>query len=83
MYAHLRSCQILTDLRIFFTGRFLSKFAVKWILKIASRLADVATLPCETLMSAKQGINDKLQGDVATYLRYGGVVTNQIKAVYY
>ena len=34
-------------------------------------------------MSAKQGINDKLQGSVATYLRYGGVVTNQIKVVYY
>jgi len=24
----------------------------------------VATLPCETLMSAKQAINDKLQGSV-------------------
>ena len=30
-------------------------------------------------MSAKQAINDKLQGSVATYLRYGGVVNNQIK----
>ena len=30
-------------------------------------------------MSAKQAINDKLQGRVATYLRYGGVVNNQIK----
>jgi len=39
-----------------------------------------ATLPCETLMSAKQAINDKLQGSVATYLRCGGVVNNnQIK----
>ena len=36
-------------------------------------------LPCETLMSAKQAINDKLQGGVATYLRCGGVVNNQIK----
>ena len=34
---------------------------------------------CETLMSAKQAINDKLQGSVATYLRCGGVVNNQIK----
>jgi len=42
-------------------------------------LAYVATLPCETLMSAKQAINDKLQGSVATYLRCGGVVNNQIK----
>ena len=39
----------------------------------------VATLPCEALMSAKQAINDKLQGSVATYLRFGGVVNNQIK----
>jgi len=30
-------------------------------------------------MSAKQATNNKLQGSVATYLRYGGVVTNQIK----
>jgi len=37
----------------------------------------VATLLCETLMSAKQAVNDKLQGSVATYLRCGGVVNNQ------
>jgi len=30
-------------------------------------------------MSAKQAINDKLQGSVATYLRCGGVVNNQTK----
>ena len=36
-------------------------------------LAYVATLPCETLMSAKQATNDKLQGRVATYF-------NQIKS---
>jgi len=30
-------------------------------------------------MSAKQAINDKLQGIVAAYLRCGGVVNNQIK----
>ena len=30
-------------------------------------------------MSAKHAINNKLQGSVATYLRYGGVVNNQIK----
>jgi len=30
-------------------------------------------------MSAKQTINGKLQGSVATNLRYGGVVNNQIK----
>jgi len=30
-------------------------------------------------MSAKQAINNKLQGSVSTYLRCGGVVNNQIK----
>ena len=45
---------MLTDLPNFFTGRFPSKFAVKWILNIPLHLAYVATLPCETLMSAKQ-----------------------------
>jgi len=30
-------------------------------------------------MSAKQAINDKLQGSVATYLRCGEVFNNQIK----
>ena len=30
-------------------------------------------------MSAKQAINDKLQGSVAAYLRCGGVVNSQIK----
>jgi len=43
------------------------KFVVKCILKIPSHLAYVATLPCETVMSTKQAINDKLQGSVAAY----------------
>ena len=30
-------------------------------------------------MSAKQAINDKVQGSVAAYLRCAGVVNNQIK----
>jgi len=42
-------------------------------------LHNVATLPCETLGSAKQAINDKLQDSVATYLRCGGVVSNHVK----
>ena len=63
----------------FFTGIFLGKFAVKCILKIPPHVACVATLPCETLVSATQGINDKLQGSVAAYLRCGGVLNNQIK----
>ena len=56
------------------TGRFLGKFVVKWILKIPPHLAHLATLPCETLVSAKQAINDNLQSSVATYLACGGVV---------
>ena len=61
------------------TGRFLSKFAVKWILKISTHLAYVAILPRETIMSAKQALNDRLQGSVAAYLRCNGIVNNQIK----
>jgi len=61
-----------------FTGRFLSKFSVIWILKIPLHLAHVATLRCESLMPVKRAINDKLQGSVATYLRCDGVVNNQI-----
>jgi len=58
---------------------FLGKFAVKWIIKIPPHLTYVATLPCETLMSAKQALNDKLKGSIAAYLRCGRVVNNQIK----
>ena len=65
--------------QFFFTGRFLGKLEGKWILNVSPHLAYVATLPCETLMPAKQAINDKLQGIVAAYLTYGGVVNNQIK----
>ena len=36
------------------------KCVVKWILKIPPHFAYVATLPCETLVLAKQAINDKL-----------------------
>ena len=72
---------MLTDLQIFFTGRFLIKFTVKCIFKnpTASCIAYVATLPCETLLSAKQAINKKLLGSVATYLRCGRALNNQIK----
>jgi len=59
--------------------RFLGKFAIKRILKILLHLAYVATLPSETLMSAEQAINNKLQGSVGTYFRCGGVVNDQIK----
>ena len=56
---------ILSNLNLF--NDSLDKFAVKCILKTPLHLAYVATLPCETLMSAKQAINDKLQGSAATY----------------
>ena len=48
---------------------FLGKFVLNYLLKVPPRVAYVATLPCETLMSAKQANKDKLQGCVATYLR--------------
>ena len=46
----------------FFSGRFLGNFALKWVLKVSPHLEHVATLPCETLMSAKQALSDKLKG---------------------
>ena len=49
------------------------------ISKIPSHLAYVAALPCKTIMSVKQAVNDKLQGSVAAYLKCGGIVNNQIK----
>jgi len=45
---------ILSNLNRFkknFTGRFCSKFAVKWSLKIQPNIAYVATLPSEVFMS--------------------------------
>jgi len=69
----------LNRFTVFSLEDFFGKFAVRYVLKIPPHLAYVATLPCETLMSAKQAINDKLQGSVAAYLRCGGVVNNQIK----
>jgi len=69
----------MNQLKKIFTGRLIGKFVVKWILKIPTHLVYVATLPCETLVSAKQVINYKLQGSVATYLRCSGVVNNQIR----
>jgi len=62
-----------------FTGRFFSKFDLQLnVYEIPPHQACVATLPCETLMSAKQAINDKLQGSVATYLRCVWIVNNRI-----
>ena len=49
------------------------------IKKIPPHLVYVATLPCETLILAKQAINDKLQRSVATYLSCSGIVNKQIE----
>jgi len=53
---------------------------------IPPHLICVATLSSGTLMSENErrsqttvAINDKLQGTVVTYLRCGGIVSNQIK----
>ena len=62
-------CQILTALKDNFHCTFIGKLAVKCIFKIPPHLACVATLPCETLMSAKLAINDKLQGSVSSGAR--------------
>jgi len=53
------------------------------MLKITLHLAYVATLPCETLMSAKQALNDKLQGSAAAYLRCGGLLITKLRKVYF
>ena len=45
-------------------------------------LAYVATLPCETLMSAKQAINDKLQGSVAACLSIVGLLITKLRKFY-
>jgi len=58
------------------TSRQIFRYAVP--ARTVTKKTLVAIL-CETLMSAKQAINDKLQGSVATYLRCGGVVNNHIK----
>ena len=66
------------------TGWFVGKFVVKWVSKIPPHIACVATLPCETLMSAKQASNDKLQGSEATYLRcmLAGLLITKLGKVY-
>jgi len=54
---HRLVAAILSNLNRFLRfGRFIGKFVVKWILKIPPHLAFVATLRCETLMSAKQAV---------------------------
>jgi len=55
---------ILSNLKRFkkvFTGRFLGKFSIKWTLKISPHLTYVATLLCETLMSANKSLTTNYQ----------------------
>jgi len=71
-------CQILTDFHNSFSGWFSSKFAVKVI-----KNPTTYCISCHTTLwnisVRKQAVNDILQGSVATYLRCGEIVNNQIK----
>jgi len=64
---------MLTDLKKIFIERFPVNLRLNGF---KNSTACVATLPCETLMSAKQDINDLLLGSVAEHLRCGEVVNN-------
>jgi len=48
---------MLTDLRIFFTVRLISKFATRLISYFPSHLQRVATLPCEKQYHTWQNID--------------------------
>ena len=58
---HGHNLSNLSRFKTNFTRRFLGKFAVNWLLKI------IPLVP----YARKRAINDKLQGNVATYLRCG------------
>ena len=49
---------MLADFHNSFTGRLVRKFAIKFALNILPHLTNVATPPCETLMSET---SDKLK----------------------
>jgi len=51
----------------FFTGRFGGKFALKWIFKKSHRTLHMLLHYFVKHKTAKQAINDKLQGSVATH----------------
>jgi len=80
------SLLILNLFSNFFTVRFSSKFAAKYLLKIPPHLICVDALPCKTLLSGNERpsqtnavINNKLQGTVVTHLRCSEIVNNQIE----
>jgi len=51
----------------FFTGRFGGKFALKWIFLKSHRTLHMLLHYLVKHKTAKQAINDKLQGSVATH----------------
>jgi len=73
----------LIDLKQFFTGRFPGKFAVKWISKNPPRLAYVATLPCETLMSTKHAINPQITRYCSYIFKVWWGLITKLKMVYW
>ena len=64
----LMVCQILTDLKKTLLEDYLDNLQLNGypVLKVPPHVAYVARLPCETSMSAKQAINNKLRGRIAT-----------------
>ena len=58
--------------KIFHWKIFLVNLQLNGYQKSTASCLYVTTVPCETLMSAKQAINDKLESSVATHLRCGG-----------
>jgi len=61
-------------LKFFFTRILSNKSFLMWLLTIPPRLKYVATLPCNlSLMACFADIN-VLQGSVAIYARFGGII---------
>jgi len=80
---HTKILLIIDRFSNFFTVRFFSTFAAQYLLKIPQRLISVAALSCETSMSKNNRQsqtnavnNDKLQGTVVAYFKFGGIVNN-------
>ena len=63
----------------FFTERFLGKFEVKWFIRISTTPCICCHASTWNINVGKRAINDRLLGSMATYLRCGGIVNNQIK----
>jgi len=70
--------------KLFFTRRFLGKFAVEWLLKNPIALWICCHTTLWNITARKQATNDKLQDDVATYmyLKRGGLLITKLRKVY-